>query len=1550
MTFSDPESTETGSAIAVIGMACRYPGAAGPAAFWQLLKNGVDAITFFREEALAAAGVDPALIRNPAYVPVGGILSSPTGFDADFFGFSPREAALTDPQHRIFLECAWEALESGGYPSEERAGPVGVFAGSDMSTYFLDRVYPYISGSGTSAAYGAIVGNDKDFLPTLVSYKLNLKGPSLCVQTACSSSLVAVHLACQSLLGGECDLALAGGVGISYPQEKGYLYEPGMILSPDGVCRPFDADARGTVPGNGCGVVLLKRLEEALAAGDTVLAVIRGSAINNDGALKAGFTAPGVAGQAAVIAEAQALAGIPSDRIGYIEAHGTGTELGDPIEIEALSDAFDTDRRGGCPIGSVKGNIGHTGSAAGVAGLIKTILALRQRMIPPSLHFQAPNPRIDFDNSPFFINTALRPWPDDGGPRCAGVSSFGIGGTNAHVVVAEAPPAARERRKPSGRGGSYLLPLSAADGDALEAASSALGDHLTAEPDLPPADVAYTLQVGRKPFSHRRCLVCSDLFEASAGFRGEGGPPLLSGIAGGTTPPLAFMFPGQGAQYAGMGRGLYEGRPTFREALDRCVRIFSEAAGIDLIAALYPADGDLEKAGQRLERTDLAQPAIFAVSYAAARLWLAWGVAPQAMIGHSIGEYVAAVLAGVFGLEEAASLVAERGALMAAQPPGSMLAVMMPETDLAAVLARPDFSGLSLAAVNGPAMCTVSGETDLIRQLESHLSEHAISFRRLRTSHAFHSAMMDGVVDRFTARVGETTRRPPRIPWVSNLTGTWITPEEAVSPAYWGRHLRQPVRFYQGLETLLSEPARIILEVGPGRTLSTFAQGAAKGRRNTILNTLRHPRETISDADGLLTALGRMWTGGIVPDWDRVNGDDGGRVPLPTYPFRRKPYAVEGSGKRTVEATPPEDVAGKRDIADWFYLPSWKRAPLLPAAVPEPETETPSGPWLLFEDATGLGREVAGILAAAGEKVVRVAAGSGFAPLDADRFMLDPGNPEDYDRLWSAITADGPAPDRIIHLGSVGSEDGTVTGFQSLSFLARATAGAALGTPVSIAFVSAGLYDVTGDEPLGPAETALAVGPLRVIPQEYPHIRCRIIDMPAPAEPGGEAGTREWLARRLAAELRERPPFPVPVVALRGRSRWVRVFEPFPIPPAGEPLRLRAGGVYFITGGMGEIGLRLADHLTHALGARVALMGRSPFPEPAQWAAWTARHGTADPLSRKIAVLERIRERGGEVFILQGDVASKEETAAALDRTEDRFGPVNGVIHAAGATGMAAVAPIHDLTPADREIHFGPKVQGVRVLADLLRERRPDFCLLFSSLSSVLGGVGFCAYAAANRYMDAFAQRQNRTSPFPWISVNWDGWAIGEAPGTAGAAAEELLIGPEEGISAFDRLLSVEGLDHAVISTTDLDARLRQWVSARPPEPPGTPEVRHDRPALAAPYQAPRTDAERLMTDIFGELLGIGEIGVDDNFFDLGGHSLLAAQVISRIQSTFGVALPIKVLFENPTPAALADAAALRHLEEGEDADTASLLERLEEMDEETAARLLSEMEKKDDP
>ena len=886
--ISSPNSLND-SEIAIIGMSCRFPGAKDTEIFWQSLQDGVESIYFFDHQELLSSGVDPDLPNKPNYVKATGLLSDIELFDAFFFDFSAREAEILDPQHRLFLECAWEAIESAGYDPETYECSIGVYAGTGYNTYLLNNLYRNFVLSKSIDDFQLFIGNDKDFLPTRVSYKLNLNGPSVNVQTACSTSLVAVHLACQSILNGECDVALAGGVSVFVPQKAGYLYQEGMIFSPDGHCRAFDAKAQGTIMGNGVGIVVLKRLEDALAEGDCIHAVIKGSAINNDGSGKVGFTAPSVGGQAKVIAEAQAIAGVETETITYIETHGTGTTLGDPIEVAALSQAFSvgTQKKGFCAIGSVKTNVGHLNSAAGVAGLIKTVLALKHKMIPPSLHFEQPNPEIDFDNSPFYVNTKLSEWKTNGTPRRAGVSSFGFGGTNAHVVLEETPT-----QPPSGKSRPWqLLLISAKTSSALETATANLAKHLKQHPTLNLADVVYTLQVGRRAFDYRRMIVCPTLDDAVKALESSEPQRVFTHHHRPRYRPIVFMFSGQGAQYVNMAWELYQVEPTFREQVDACSDILNSHLGFDLRQVLYPSAEQTEAAQQQLQQTAITQPALFVIEYALAKLWMEWGVCPAAMIGHSIGEYVAATLAGVFSLEDALALVTARGQLMQQLPSGSMLAVPLSEKEVQPLLDKT----LSVAAINGPSSCVVSGPTPAIEALQNQLADQGIDFRRLHTSHAFHSQMMEPILQPFIERVKQVNLEPPQIPYLSNVTGAWITAQEATSPSYWAAHLRQTVRFAEGLQDLLTEPAQILLEVGPGWTLSKLARRHPdKHPEQVVLTSVRHLQQNQSDMPFLLNTLGQLWLSGIRVNWSGFYAHElRYRLPLPTYPFERQRYWID---------------------------------------------------------------------------------------------------------------------------------------------------------------------------------------------------------------------------------------------------------------------------------------------------------------------------------------------------------------------------------------------------------------------------------------------------------------------------------------------------------------------------------------------------------------------------------------------------------------------------------------------------------------------------------
>jgi amino acid adenylation domain-containing protein len=893
---TNPKDDFPSHAIAIVGMAGRFPGARDLDEFWQNLKSGVESLVPFSDGDLDAAGVAPALRCDPNYVRRGTVLEGADMFDAAFFGMSPREAQILDPQQRIFLECAWEALEHAGHAPGTFDQSVGVYGGMSMNSYLISQILRDPALVASVGGYQLMLGNDKDFLCTRVSYKLDLHGPSMAIQTACSTSLVAVHVACQALTRGECDMALAGGVSVSFPQCGGYLFQEGMILSPDGVCRPFDADARGTRPGAGAGLVVLKRLADALADGDTIHAVIRGAAINNDGAGKAGYTAPSADGQVEAIATAQMLAGVDARSIGYIEAHGTGTPLGDPIEIAALTEVFraTTGDVGFCRLGSLKANLGHLDAAAGVAGLIKAVLVLQHQEVPPLVNFTKPNPQLDLAHSPFTASATASDWPSGDQPRRAGVSAFGIGGTNAHVVLEEAPPVAP---RSAGRC-EQLLVLSASTASALDAATERLALHLERHAEQELRDIAWTVQAGRRAFAHRRVVVASDRLGAITSLREPQHPPVHSGLHEGDVRPVAFLFSGQGSQFVRMGEGLYRDERVFRVAVDRCAELLRPHLGLDLRDVMYPEAGASVGVAS-INQTDLAQPALFVTEYALACLWQHWGVRPSAMLGHSIGEYVAAHLAGVIALEDVLAIVAARGRLMQALPAGRMAAVHLGSADLGRLIEATD---VEIAAANAPGLCTVSGPGDAVTALLERLDAQGVESRVLHTSHAFHSAMMEPVLERFTEVVAGARLQAPSLPYVSNLTGTWITADEACSPAYYARHLRGTVQFESGLRTLAANPALHFLEVGPGNALASLARmslGKDGGKR--VLASLGRADESRPDVPAMLEAAGRLWLAGVPIEWRGLHGETTPRrVPLPTYPFERKRFSVGGSAAHVV--------------------------------------------------------------------------------------------------------------------------------------------------------------------------------------------------------------------------------------------------------------------------------------------------------------------------------------------------------------------------------------------------------------------------------------------------------------------------------------------------------------------------------------------------------------------------------------------------------------------------------------------------------------------------
>ncbi len=882
MTMS--EQHEPTDDIAIIGMSGRFPGARDLRAFWHNLQGGVDSIGHFSEEELIASGLFPIdVIRHPDFIAAKGVLEDADMFDAAFFGISPREAELMDPQHRLLMECAWHALEDSGYDSDRYPGRISAFTSTGLNTYMAFNICSHPGLAQRVGGFHLSICNDKDFVATRIAYAMNLKGASLNVSTACSSSLVSVHFACQHLLTQQSDITIVGAVSVHFPQKVGHVYEAGAAYSPDGLCRPFDATKSGLIDGSGVAAVVLKRLDDAVADGDTIYAVIKGTAVNNDGRNKVGYTAPSIEGQADVISEAMEMAGVEPDTISYVEAHGTATPLGDPIEVAGLTQAYRrrTKRTGFCGLGSVKSNIGHADTAAGLAGLMKVVLGMQHGQMAPSVHYKAPNPELHIEQSPFYVVGELKDWPRTGNhPRRAGLSSFGVGGTNAHAVIEEAPAQAQGSVSRL----DQLLVLSAKSPTALQHAIKDLHAHLKSHPQVSLADVAHTLQVGRRQFNRRAVVSARTVDEALAGLSDVKRLKTASVDDDGTA--VAFMFPGQGSQHPGMAQALYEREESFRRDVDRCADLLAPTLGLDIRTLLF-AEKD---AAARLQQTAIAQPALFTIEYALAQLWMRWGVKPAAMIGHSIGEYVAACVAGVFTLADALNIVATRGRLMQSMQPGVMVAVLLPEPDVRALLGGT----MEIAAVNSPSTCVVSGPAAAAAAFEAELAKRNISSQRLHTSHAFHSSMMEPMLAPFIQALSQVRLSAAAIPFVSNLTGTWITPEQATSPQYWADHLRHAVKFSAGLSQLLRDTPSILLEVGPGRALSGLARQLGGESQPHTITSLPHASEARDDQQAVVGALGDLWLGGVSVDWQKFHaGERLRRVPLPGYPFQRQRYWIE---------------------------------------------------------------------------------------------------------------------------------------------------------------------------------------------------------------------------------------------------------------------------------------------------------------------------------------------------------------------------------------------------------------------------------------------------------------------------------------------------------------------------------------------------------------------------------------------------------------------------------------------------------------------------------
>ncbi|WP_025848598.1 type I polyketide synthase [Brevibacillus agri] len=1388
------------SKIAIVGMSCRVPDGDTPSAFWQNIVRGVESIRTFRDEELQQAGVPAELLNDPHYVKRGAVLKDTAYFDAGFFRYTAKDAEITDPQHRVFLECAWEALEDAGCVQDLERRVVGVYASSCLSSYVL-RLYEDQALVQRLGHVQIGIGNEKDFLASKVSFKLGLRGPSVNVQTACSSSLVAVHLASQSLLNGECDIALAGGVTIRSEQTAGYVYQIEGMVSPDGHCRVFAADSAGTVFGNGIGIVVLKRLADAISDRDNIQAVICGTAVNNDGEEKIGYTAPSPIGQAQVIHEALTVANVSPREISYIETHGTGTELGDAIEIKALKEVFQTEAAGPqfCAIGSVKPNIGHLDTAAGIIGLIKTALALKHQVIPPCIRHEQPNPKLAFEQSPFYVNTRPRAWKDVSDSPKAGVSSFGIGGTNAHVVLEEAPTYASDASARQ----HHLFLVSAKTEKALANTCRKMAQFFRTQPALSLADVSFTLQTGRAHFPYRKMAVCSSLGEAARLL--EAAETATASSSGQEELRAAFWFSPQTQALGRMGRELYQTEPRFARIVDGYIHSLSkEMPDMPSLERLLPG-------AERAQGDDALDPlpvelSQFFCQSALADFLVSLGIKPQVAMADGAGLFSAVYQTKLATMRDLAKIIVlKQQWLRAAEEQQGRI-----EAELASLLRT---------------MPVGSAEYDILA------SGLLVTSEQVRQPH-------------FWLRTTQTSALPAATPPIESDVHLVI-----------GIGMKQPNRPESPLPVIHLLPVHDSAESAEWRFASS---------------------------------LGEIWLQGAAMDWkQRYLGENRNRLSLPTYGFDRDKYWFAKT-ERTDQ--PQHNLFCKNEVEKWLYRPVWKQ--YSGSGRTRTEGEQPET-YLLFSDANGSAEGVKHALQAKGKRVCTVQAGQQFSRLAPDRYEVHPEEPEQYLTLLREVFQPGQTW-KLVHMWSFSAActdafpTGESPGFFHLLHLGKAFGMLDPAQSVQLFVVAPASQSITGNEALAP-EHATVLGAVQVIPQEFGHVRSAFLEMEAEPFEKQEQLSIKLLVEELLTQEPEK------MLAIRNRHKWVRTFEPLRLdsPEAAQPGK---GGVHLVLGGLGGIGLTAARALTQQGAAAIVLTGRSPFLPETQWAAYVATTPASDPLHQKIRELMQMKASGAQLRLYQVDVSDEAQMKALLEEVEATVGRIDGIVFSAGRVVSDFFQ--HAIPHIRRdmcEAEFAVKQKGLLILEKLIREKEIGYCLVNSSLSSILGGIGLVAYTAANQFMDSFVQKMNQVQQRTrWMSVGWDAWNFSladPASRTAGSERLEQLISPAEGRQLFAQLFSLlHEEEHVIVSTTDLEPRLEQWLNRpRYKAEEGQKQNRREIPL------------EQLLQETIQEAIGQTSMGLDDNFFDAGITSLDMVGINDILQKTIQKPVLISSWFEYPT-------------------------------------------------
>lgn len=1344
------EMEENKNKIAIVGLDCRLPGANNSQEFWENLVNERESLIEFTEEELQRAGVEPQTYKNPNYVKRRGVVKDADTFDAEFFNFTPREAELLDPQHRIFLECAWHALEDSGIDPFETDKRIAVFGGTGSPYHLLDTienesVLKYANGTSI------ITSNDKDYVTTRVSYKLNLKGPSVNVQSACSTSMVGVVMGIDSLLNYHSDVVLAGGVTVELPVTKGYMYQEGSLESPDGKCRTFDKDAQGTVFSRGGGVVALKRLEDALEDKDHIYAVILGGAINNDGNRKAGYTAPSVQGQVEVITEALEFSGISPRTISMVEAHGTATQVGDPIEVTSLSKAFAqyTDDKQFCALGSVKTNIGHTDVASGVASLIKASLSLKYGIIPASLNYNEPNPAINFSESPFFVNTQTKDWEStESNPRRVLINSFGVGGTNACIILEEAPKLNEKNEKKHPYDSIFLT---AHNKKSLETYCSDLKNYLLSNPKINLNQLAYTSRVARKPLKYKNTFSFKEYEDLIVNLEN---PTFKSQITD-ENKEIVFMFPGQGNQFVNMGRELYDNLPLFKECVDYCSSLLEPIINISIKDIIYPIEENLENSKLKIDDTYITQPAIFIISYSVAILMQNYGVHPDKLIGHSVGEYVAAAVSGIMSLEDALKAVAVRGKLVFDLPKGSMLAVLMSEEDLLKILPNE----LCIAVINSPELVVVSGETEHINSFASKLKVDKIFTKKLPTSHAFHSKMMEPCLDDFREFFESVELNTSNIPVISTVTGEILSPDEAQSREYWINHVINPVRFGKAAEEVLKNDSALYLECGPGQSLeSAIKRRLNKEMKHIAISTIQEGNDSVITFDN---ALGKLWIENVKVDFEsRYDSSNYTKLQFPLLPFNRKSYMVEFENKNTKNNT--VENAKTPLVEDWLYAPTWKRTASV-EFVPKIENTNNEllEKWIVFIDSS-FSNLLVEELKSQNQLIYTVQKGNKYEH-NGNNFTIRESNIEDYNSIFK-LFKDENIELKVIYTWSY-TEDSNFEkditlnniesqlnlNFYNLLYLEQSIITNNIIDKIRITTLINDGFDVVGNGEIRP-EKSLTIGPMKVLYKEHLGIATQLININL----GNDSNTQN-LIREILKEIKIESD--ENIVSYVGMNRWVQVFDKISIARGEKAELLKDNGVYIITGGSGGIGRVLTKLISEkTTGSTIIWTGRKEFPERSTWEELLSNKNTDSYYKERIKTILEVEKLGSKVVYYKAEVLDIISMKNTLEDVEQNYGKINGVIHSAGVAGGGVIATIDKerIAPV-----LNPKVYGTLILRELLKDRDIDFIHLYSSITAILGESGRVDYTSGNSFMDACANTSG------WLhckatvsSINWGQWGL----------------------------------------------------------------------------------------------------------------------------------------------------------------------------------------------